>query len=319
MPAPTKAALEAWIQARGTEEGPLFVNFDRAGKGGRLTGSAVHFIVRGLGTKAALTGKMPKPVRTEDRLPWNPGQAARKSVVIGSITRRIRAASPGGTMQGPAVTHLSIRVPWHDNRWDGRVCSNPADNQSCIVLRAIAENRDDAAERQVRNEWITDLEEEKKPPCLKERGTFLSERPVDLRVRLDYSHWSQAHKHMLETIVRVPAWGASLVPFRWMLRETAYEIAKELNLDISQEREPTDPPFLQRTDWIQDHENQRALLDGFAQRCVPNQSLTFFYAKRTPLADDDRRVSLRSVCWRTKPASRSTTTINRLPKIICAR
>jgi integrase/recombinase XerC len=55
LPAPTKAALEAWLQARGTEDGPLFVNFDRAGKGGRLTVSAVHFIVRGLGTKAGLT------------------------------------------------------------------------------------------------------------------------------------------------------------------------------------------------------------------------------------------------------------------------
>jgi integrase/recombinase XerC len=55
LPEPTKAALEAWLQARGTEDGPLFVNFHRAGKGGRLTGSAVYFIVRGLGTKAGLT------------------------------------------------------------------------------------------------------------------------------------------------------------------------------------------------------------------------------------------------------------------------
>jgi integrase/recombinase XerC len=38
LPAPTKAALEAWLQARGTEDGPLFVNVDRAGKGGRLAG-----------------------------------------------------------------------------------------------------------------------------------------------------------------------------------------------------------------------------------------------------------------------------------------
>ena len=93
-------------------------------------------------------------------------------------------------MQGPAITHVSIRVPWHDNRWDGRVCSKPVDNQSCVVLRAIAENRNDAEEHDLRNEWITDLAEEKKPPCLKERATFLSERPVNLRVQLDYSRWS---------------------------------------------------------------------------------------------------------------------------------
>ena len=55
LPAPTRAALEAWLQARGTEDGPLFANFDRAGRGGRLTGSAVYFIVSWLGTKAGLT------------------------------------------------------------------------------------------------------------------------------------------------------------------------------------------------------------------------------------------------------------------------
>jgi hypothetical protein len=52
-------------------------------------------------------------------------------------------------MQGPAITHVSIRAPWHDNRWDGRVCNKPVDNQSCLVLRAIAENRDDAVEQRV--------------------------------------------------------------------------------------------------------------------------------------------------------------------------
>ena len=33
LPEPTQAALAAWLEARGSEPGPLFVNFDRAGKG----------------------------------------------------------------------------------------------------------------------------------------------------------------------------------------------------------------------------------------------------------------------------------------------
>ena len=60
MPTPTKAALEARLQARGTDEGPLFVNFDRAGKGGRLTGSAAYFTSvssgRRLGSPSVRTG-----------------------------------------------------------------------------------------------------------------------------------------------------------------------------------------------------------------------------------------------------------------------
>ena len=38
-----------WLAARGTEAGPLFTNFDRAGKGRRLTGVSLYRIVRGLG------------------------------------------------------------------------------------------------------------------------------------------------------------------------------------------------------------------------------------------------------------------------------
>lgn len=55
LPEPTKAALGAWISARGPEPGPLFVNFDRAGKGKRLTGTGLYLIVRTLGKKAGLT------------------------------------------------------------------------------------------------------------------------------------------------------------------------------------------------------------------------------------------------------------------------
>ena len=55
LPEPTRAALAAWLEARGSEPGPLFVNFDRAGKGHRLTGTAVYHIVGRLGSKAGLT------------------------------------------------------------------------------------------------------------------------------------------------------------------------------------------------------------------------------------------------------------------------
>jgi integrase/recombinase XerC len=55
LPEPTRAAVAAWLEARGPEPGPLFVNFDRAGKGHRLTGTAVYHIVGQLGDKAGLS------------------------------------------------------------------------------------------------------------------------------------------------------------------------------------------------------------------------------------------------------------------------
>lgn len=55
LPDPTKAALEAWVAVRGPEAGPLFVNFDRAGKGSRLTGRSVARVLAALGDAVGLT------------------------------------------------------------------------------------------------------------------------------------------------------------------------------------------------------------------------------------------------------------------------
>jgi integrase/recombinase XerC len=51
---PTLVALEAWIDARGWEPGPLFVNFDRAGKGHRLTSRSLYRVITGLGQELGL-------------------------------------------------------------------------------------------------------------------------------------------------------------------------------------------------------------------------------------------------------------------------
>lgn len=34
------------------------------------------------------------------------------------------------------LRHISIRVPWHDTGWDGRVCATPRLNGSCLKLCA---------------------------------------------------------------------------------------------------------------------------------------------------------------------------------------
>ncbi|NQU22368.1 MAG: tyrosine-type recombinase/integrase [Candidatus Nealsonbacteria bacterium] len=57
LPEPTAAAVKGWLDARGIEPGPLFVNFDRAGKGGRLSGRSVHRIVKRLGRQAGVRAR----------------------------------------------------------------------------------------------------------------------------------------------------------------------------------------------------------------------------------------------------------------------
>ncbi len=51
LPDPTRAALIEWLSVRGITPGPLFCNFDHAGKGDRLTGTSIYRIVRSLGER----------------------------------------------------------------------------------------------------------------------------------------------------------------------------------------------------------------------------------------------------------------------------
>ena len=49
LPDETTAVLKAWLAARGVVPGPLFTNYDRAKKGGRLTGTSIYRLIRSLG------------------------------------------------------------------------------------------------------------------------------------------------------------------------------------------------------------------------------------------------------------------------------
>jgi hypothetical protein len=40
--------------------------------------------------------------------------------------------------------HLTVRVPWHDQRWNGRVCQAPSRNTFCLDLKRIRLEKDDA-------------------------------------------------------------------------------------------------------------------------------------------------------------------------------
>ena len=190
-----------------------------------------------------------------------------------------------------AARHVSARVPWHDNGWNGRVCLDARANAPCLAIRRNAENRDDAYEAANGGKCFSDLDAP--PPCLAERGAFLAQRELKLKSQLDYSKYSEHHRHILPAILRVPAYGGTLTPFRWMLREYAWDIAEEHGLnDASQDREPQEgraPKLIVDTPWVQDADNQRVLLDGFSRDLVPDTSLVFFYAKQTPLTDSLNR------------------------------
>ena len=64
VPRSSLEALAVWIGKRGREPGPLFLSLDRAGKGsGRLTGRAVHQVVKRLGEEAGVGAVWPHGIR----------------------------------------------------------------------------------------------------------------------------------------------------------------------------------------------------------------------------------------------------------------
>lgn len=73
------------------------------------------------------------------------------------------------------LKHISIRVPWHDNGWNGTICNNPKANNSCLILKNCALSRDDEAESRFAGQRIEHLTQSQFPSCVRERGTFMSD------------------------------------------------------------------------------------------------------------------------------------------------
>ncbi len=190
--------------------------------------------------------------------------------------------------------HLTIRVPWHDAGWNGRVCTSPSANTACLALSRIAMQHkpSDALATMP----FDDLEPADRPPCVEERVGFMSDRDLILTKTHPYKQSSpDTHGHFGPTQLRLEANSAACIPFNWMLRKSVEGDARSgdkgkaeaLRLGFDPGREP-DLSF--ETSWIQDRDNQLVMLDTFFGAVVPQQSLCFFYAKRTPMSENSRRV-----------------------------
>ena len=180
--------------------------------------------------------------------------------------------------------HISIRVPWHDVGWDGRVCKNPRLNGSCLKLKRIGQERNDIAEEAVAGQTLADLPQDKWPCCVAERVAFMSPFEYTRIANHPYKHTSEgSHGHFAPTALRHPAYSAPAVPFAWMLREAMEELGEEHGLDVQAVREPK---LGFTTQWIQNKDNQKALLDCFCGHIKPQESLCFFYAKQVPFVEN---------------------------------
>ena len=113
--------------------------------------------------------------------------------------------------------------------------------------------------------------------------------------------YPETHGHFAPTRFVQPAYSAACVPYRWMLREKVEGNARDGEIGLAERLKigwvPDREPDIRNhqgkeveTDWVQERENQLALLDTFFGALRPEESLCFFYAKRTPLSEQSRRV-----------------------------
>jgi hypothetical protein len=198
--------------------------------------------------------------------------------------------------------HITIRVPWHDSGWGGTVCARPLENTSCLILPRIGAGKRDEAETRCASKQLHELSADDLPPCIGERVSFMA--PFDLTRMMTHPYveaYPDTHGHFIPTRFVQPARTSACVPFQWMLRKKVegdsrngeIGLAERLQIGWIPDREPT---IRNRrgeeveTDWVQERDNQLALLDTFFGTLRPEESLCFFYAKRTPLSEQSRRV-----------------------------
>ena len=186
------------------------------------------------------------------------------------------------------LKHLSIRVPWHDNGWNGTVCKNPGFNSACLNLPRISETRDDELEQKNASKYIDELNEDNYPCCVIERATFMSSKEFHKTQEHPYAKFGyKTHSHFSPTTLYFPAYSVPALPFFWMMKNNSSFFAQRYELDFDLLKE-SDLKF--DTTWVQELTNQRALLDCFFGHIEEKKSLCFFYAKQVPFYEGSERI-----------------------------
>ncbi|MEU1603105.1 ATP-dependent RecD-like DNA helicase [Micromonospora matsumotoense] len=185
--------------------------------------------------------------------------------------------------------HLTVRVAWHDDAWNGKVCADPTGNPYCLDLDRIRVGRRDAQEQSLAGRSFIELDHTQRPPCVAESGAFMNPAPWVRQFQHPYAtlrDTAATHGHLRPTSVKVPEYSTFAVPFAWMLRRRSDEIEQRLPQALSPDQAPPFP-----SPWVFPAPRQRELLDACFRRISPGESLAVFYTKSGhPLGDGINRL-----------------------------
>jgi len=185
--------------------------------------------------------------------------------------------------------HLTQRVAWHDNRWNGTICRAPSENPFCVALDRIREERDDVQEDALSGSSWRELAPDQMPPCIFEASGFMNKQEWRRTFVHPYQSSPKAattHGYLKPTVFKVPEYSFFAVPFAWMLNETQANIEESLPEPL-----PPDEPAPFNTPWVFGRERQEALVNLMFGNLTPKRSLVFLYTKEGhPLGDSIPRL-----------------------------
>jgi AAA domain len=186
------------------------------------------------------------------------------------------------------LSHVSVRVAWHDTDWTGRVCASPATNHACTILKNVKDNKDPVAEADDAGRSWSEIEA--LPPCAAERAGFMRTKAFTRDRKHRYA-WNKkgAHAHFAITPQRMPAYSLEVTPFRWVMLSEYRRYTDPWGIKLDEGLEDRAVELMNfKSAWVQDKRNQLALLDSFFSALRPRQSLVLLYAKDIPLVEERR-------------------------------
>ena len=166
--------------------------------------------------------------------------------------------------------HLTVRMAWHDNNWDGKVCCDPEGNTYCtgahsLLSGRIEKKKDLKTEKEKKGEPVGgNFEPNAVPPCYWSINAFGSQS-----FKVVHHHAFPQVKHTIPDIVKPNS------VFTW-----PFELSFVHNPD-NKKVHGNYPPGLDRK------------IDAFVNQFTPDQSVIFFYANYdNPVSADDMQYLL---------------------------
>ncbi|MFB8205829.1 AAA family ATPase [Kitasatospora purpeofusca] len=166
------------------------------------------------------------------------------------------------------------------------------------MLDTIGLTRKPHAEAAVAGRPWSALESDGLPPCVMERGGFLSGRDHEYRRKHPYRGFD-ALSGLRESVVQLPAYSVHAVPYFWLHGTNVNTVLGERPIpgfDPDAEKRAhrlLGDPKLQ---WVLHGDNQKAVIEAFFRNVTAGQSLVFFYLKHSPFEGQPRRMLVGATC-----------------------